>query len=252
MRLNIAWLNELGGIFLIGFFIFIAIKRHVIEESKLLGEHRFTIATVNEISYGSEGGPDADFQYCVNGKVYKSFEPFDGSKYKITVGDEFLLQYYPPSPDIGRIIFDQPVFDSIHLNLQIDNYESQHFYGVSDAVKEVGLIVTYKSIADKSLLIYMRSELPKENDKIICSDSIDHFLLNDDSAIIIRFNTPPVESYHLKASNGSLKLMGLENFAIQNGGWIYSRHKLTVSDEKRILCRIESDIVAPYERSSQK
>ena len=100
--------------------LFLGMKRYVFDDGKLNSNHQFTIATVYNISYPVDGGPDADFQYCVNQVVYKDYITFNANQHKIKVGNKFILKYYPPNPKIARILLEQP-FNSINgLNIPID------------------------------------------------------------------------------------------------------------------------------------
>jgi hypothetical protein len=100
--------------------LFLGIKRYVFDDNRLKSNHRFTIATVYKISYPVDGGPDADFLYCVNKVVYKDFISFNGGQHKIEVGNKFLLKYYPPNPKTSRILLVQPVDSIPDFKIQID------------------------------------------------------------------------------------------------------------------------------------
>ena len=97
--------------------LFLIIKRYISEESKLQSSHKLTIATIFKISYPVDGGPDADFQYCVNGSMYRDFVGFNPKRYKIEVGTKYMLKYYPANPKIARILLDKPI-DSVLIKAQ--------------------------------------------------------------------------------------------------------------------------------------
>jgi hypothetical protein len=69
-------INKIAGILMICVVLFVVVKRYVFDKSKLNSNHRFTIATVYKISYPAEGGPDADFEYCVDKVLYKKLHIF--------------------------------------------------------------------------------------------------------------------------------------------------------------------------------
>lgn len=92
---------------MISILLFMIIKRYLFDKNKLESNHKFTIAEVYQISYPVDGGPDADFIYCVNNKRYKDFTSINTYAHKIKKGDLFLLKYYPPDPKISRIILDK-------------------------------------------------------------------------------------------------------------------------------------------------
>lgn len=108
--------NRIAALLMIGFIIFILIKRHVFEDNKLAIEHKLTVATVYEIVYPVDGGPDAKFEYCVNQIKYKGYKMINTIKpQKVSVGTKFLLEYYPPDPKIARIQLDKPL-DSLLIS----------------------------------------------------------------------------------------------------------------------------------------
>jgi len=115
-----AWINRVGVFFMVFLLFFVVIKRYIFDESKLNSNHQFTQAIVYRISYPSDGGPDADFKYCVNQIEYKSYISFNPTQQKITVGNKFLLKYYPPNPKIARILLDNPLDSSITTKVKID------------------------------------------------------------------------------------------------------------------------------------
>jgi hypothetical protein len=102
-------LNKIGAFIMVGFLIFLIIKRYIIDENKLTSNYKLTEAIIYKISYPVDGGPDADFQYIVNKKLYKGYKPFDPTTQKITVGNKFVLKYYPPNPKIAKILLDKPL-----------------------------------------------------------------------------------------------------------------------------------------------
>lgn len=84
--IKMSWINSIAAILMVSLMLFLGLKRYVFDDEKLNSNYRFTIATVYKISYPVDGGPDADFQYCVNQVVYKDFISFNVNKQKITVG----------------------------------------------------------------------------------------------------------------------------------------------------------------------
>lgn len=120
-----SWINSIAAILMVSLMLFLGLKRYVFDDEKLNSNYRFTIATVYKISYPVDGGPDADFQYCVNQVVYKDFISFNVNKQKITVGNKFLLKYYPPNPKIARVLLDQPLDSMFGLKTRIDTCKSE-------------------------------------------------------------------------------------------------------------------------------
>lgn len=114
------WINSIAAFLIVFLMLFLGVKRYVFDDGKLNSNHRFTIATVYKISYPVDGGPDADFQYCVNQIVYKDYISFNGNQQKIEIGSKFLLKYYPPNPKIARVLLDQPLDSVNSLNTKID------------------------------------------------------------------------------------------------------------------------------------
>jgi len=114
------WINRVGIFCMVFLLFFVVIKRYVFDESKLNSNYQFTQAIVYRISYPSEGGPDADFKYCVNQIEYKGYISFNPKQQKITVGRKFLLKYYPPNPNIARILLNKPIDSSFATQLKID------------------------------------------------------------------------------------------------------------------------------------
>lgn len=108
--------NRVSAILVVCFVIVIAAKRYLFDENKINNNHQFTVATVYNISYPAEGGPDADYEYCVNNILYRDFISFNPKQRKIVAGSKFLLKYYPPNPKIARILLDS----IININVQID------------------------------------------------------------------------------------------------------------------------------------
>lgn len=104
----------------VAFLLFIAIKRYVIEDNKLVNNHEFTEAKIFEITNGSEGSPVAEFQFTVKGKLYKSYYTEDNFN-QIKIGEKYLLKYYPPDPNIARILLDKPIKDSFTLEYYLTN-----------------------------------------------------------------------------------------------------------------------------------
>lgn len=89
--------------------LFLVLKRYVFDDGKLNSQYKFTQAIVYKISYPSDGGPDAEFKFCVDQIEYKSYILFNPTQQKVTVGKNFLLKYYPPNPKIARILLDKPL-----------------------------------------------------------------------------------------------------------------------------------------------
>jgi hypothetical protein len=114
------WINRIAAFLMVCIVLFVVVKRYVLDEGRLNSNHRFTIATVYKISYPADGGPDADFQYCVNQVVYKNYASFNPNQQKNIVGKKFLLKYYPPDPKIARILLGKPLDSSVGLKIQID------------------------------------------------------------------------------------------------------------------------------------
>lgn len=125
-----------------------------------------------------------------------------------------------------------------------------HFYGVHEPVKEIGIVIPVKPSIHKSLIDFLRTNFAKVGSSVLVLDSIGTVPLNDDSAIIVTFKTPPLESYHIKVIGGNIRLVGIENYAIHYGSWIYSSSQLDETARKRILNRIDSAILRPYELSN--
>lgn len=123
--IKMSWINSIAAILMVSLMLFLGLKRYVFDDEKLNSNYRFTIATVYKISYPVDGGPDADFQYCVNQVVYKDFISFNVNKQKITVGNKFLLKYYPPNPKIARVLLDQPLDSMFGLKTRIDTCKSE-------------------------------------------------------------------------------------------------------------------------------
>lgn len=96
---------------MLALIVFVVAKRYVFDKGRLTANHRFTVATVYKISYPAEGGPDADFEYCANGKIYRDYVSFNSNQQKISIGNKFLLKYYPSDPAISQILLNEP-FDS--------------------------------------------------------------------------------------------------------------------------------------------
>lgn len=114
------WLNRIGAIVMVCLMLFLVVKRYIFDDGKLNSNHRFAIATIYKISYPSDGGPDAEFQFCVNQVIYKDYISFNVNEHKIEVGNRFLLKYYPPNPKIARILLDNPLDSSITTKPNID------------------------------------------------------------------------------------------------------------------------------------
>ena len=103
-------LNRIAALLMIGFIIFILLKRYVFEDNKLAVEHKLTVATIHEIVYPVDGGPDAKFEYCVNQVKYFGNKMINILNLeKTSVGKKFLLEYYPNDPKIARINLDKPL-----------------------------------------------------------------------------------------------------------------------------------------------
>ena len=114
------WLNRIAALLMVCVILFIILKRYFFDETKLRSNYKFTIATVYKISYPVDGGPDADFQYCVNQVIYKNYTSFNITLQKISIGNRFLLKYYPPNPKIARILLDKPFDSLLGLKMKID------------------------------------------------------------------------------------------------------------------------------------
>ena len=102
-------IDKIVAVVMVVFLLFLGIKRYIIDENKLDTNYKITEAIIYKISYPADGGPDADFQYIVNKKVYNGYKPFDPTVQKIKVGNKFLLKYYPPNPKIAKIFLDKPL-----------------------------------------------------------------------------------------------------------------------------------------------
>jgi len=102
-------INKIAAFIMVGFLLFILIKRNIIDENKIESNFKFSEAVIYKIFYPVDGGPDAEFQYTVNKKIYKNRVTFNPINQKITVGNKFLLKYYPPNPNISRILLDKPL-----------------------------------------------------------------------------------------------------------------------------------------------
>ena len=102
-------INKIAAFVMVGILLFVLIKRYVIDDNKLNSNYKLTEAIIYKISYPVDGGPDADFQYTVNKKVYKGYKQFDPRVQKITVGNKFVLKYHPPNPEIAKIFLDKPL-----------------------------------------------------------------------------------------------------------------------------------------------
>ncbi|GGH71101.1 hypothetical protein HNQ91_003158 [Filimonas zeae] len=114
------WVNRIAAVLMVCLMFFLAVKRYVFDDGKLRSNRRFTIATVYRISYPAEGGPDADYQYCVNQVTYKNSASISTQKPQPVVGDKFLLKYYPPDPQVARILLDKPIDSLLISKMQID------------------------------------------------------------------------------------------------------------------------------------
>lgn len=114
------WINSISAFLIVSLMLFLGVKRYVFDDGKLNSNHRFKIATMYKISYPVNGGPDADFQYCVNQIVYDDYISFNTNQQKIKVGNKYLLKYYPPNPKIARVLLDQPLDSLVGLTIQID------------------------------------------------------------------------------------------------------------------------------------
>ncbi|MBO9682935.1 MAG: hypothetical protein J7502_09755 [Flavisolibacter sp.] len=107
--------NKIAAFLMVGIILLVVIKRYIFDADKLSSNYRYTVATIYKISYPADGGPDADFHFCVNHVTYKNFTSFNSDKQKVSVGDKFLLKYYPPNPKIARVFLDKPM-DSISIS----------------------------------------------------------------------------------------------------------------------------------------
>ena len=117
------WINRIAAFSMVCLILFVVVKRYVFDQGKLNSNHRYTIAIVSKLSYPAEGGPIADFQYCINRVEYKGYASFDSKKQKVAVGEKFLLKYYPPNPEIARIQLDMPLNSQIDSTIQLDSCE---------------------------------------------------------------------------------------------------------------------------------
>ncbi|MCU0376188.1 MAG: hypothetical protein MUF24_12855 [Chitinophagaceae bacterium] len=117
------WLNRIAAILMVSLMFFLVVKRYIFDDGKLNKNHRFSIATIYKISYPADGGPDAEFQFCVNQLIYKDYISFNLNERKIELGNKFLLKYYPPNPKIARILLDNPFDSSITAKLKIDTFK---------------------------------------------------------------------------------------------------------------------------------
>ena len=120
-----AWINRIAAFLMVGALLFVVLKRYVFDQNKLDSNHRFSVATIYNISYPVEGGPIAKFQYCINQVVYKNYKSFNSFKQKISIGDKFLLKYYPPDPNIARILLDKPLDSLLILKMHLDTCRGQ-------------------------------------------------------------------------------------------------------------------------------
>ena len=96
--------NIIGIIVFLGFLIYLGIRHELIinEINKKLG---YSVATIVSITSGSDGGPDANFKYCVSGKSYSGFM-FVENYNRIQKGQQYLLRFDINDPDKASIVLD--------------------------------------------------------------------------------------------------------------------------------------------------
>lgn len=97
----------------ISFFVFLIVYAFVLEPFLLMLSHRYTIATIKEIKGAGNGGPDAFFEYSVDGKSYKGFFDLGGQHSEVRIGNKYYLEYYPPLPKMAKIVIDKMVTDTL-------------------------------------------------------------------------------------------------------------------------------------------
>ncbi|RYD93390.1 MAG: hypothetical protein EOP50_11210 [Sphingobacteriales bacterium] len=102
-------LNPLAAMLVVCFLIFIVIKHYVIEENKIDTNYRYTLGKIYAFNYPVDGGPDAEFRYCVKDVGYKGSIQVNPYERKLSVGDTILVKYYVPDPALARGQYQNPV-----------------------------------------------------------------------------------------------------------------------------------------------
>jgi hypothetical protein len=87
--------------------IFIFIKTSVIDPSRLVKEHRYTIAKITKVEAIVDGGLFADFTFRINNKCFQGGA--DLGHIKVIEGDRYFLKYYTKNPNNCYILFENPV-----------------------------------------------------------------------------------------------------------------------------------------------
>lgn len=96
---------------LIGIALFVYIffvKPFIINKILLYRNFAYTSCKVVAKEAPAEGMPNFIFRYYIKGKMYKTFLSAD-TRHQTQIGNCYLLQYYPPDPDICHIDLDAPV-----------------------------------------------------------------------------------------------------------------------------------------------
>lgn len=90
----------LGGV--LGYFILL--RPFVINPAKLNKNHRFTIGTVFKKRAPANGDVDAIVYFYVNGTQYDGAIGVGNFDHEVYVGDRYIVKFYPPDPNISRVI----------------------------------------------------------------------------------------------------------------------------------------------------
>jgi len=108
-------------------FIGYGCYNYYVRGGKLRRHHRYTIATVYKTHWSAKSGKFADSRYTVQGREYLVSADADKLAGQELVGQQFLVEYYPPDPSIDVLRLDAPVPDSL-APAPADGWAAPPFY----------------------------------------------------------------------------------------------------------------------------
>ena len=111
------YINAIGLILLIGFLLFIGLKRSY----NLKRNPMYTIGVIKRIE-GSKGGPGIIYEYHVNNKLYSAINDISYKDMKL-IGKRYFVKFYKKNPKASELLLYSPVSDTFK-NVPIGGWDN--------------------------------------------------------------------------------------------------------------------------------
>ena len=111
------YINAIGLILLIGFLLFIGLKRSY----NLKKNPMYTIGVIKKIE-GSRGGPSIIYEYHVNNKLYSAINDINYKDMKL-IGKRYFVKFYKKNPKTSELLLYSPVSDTFK-NVPLNGWDN--------------------------------------------------------------------------------------------------------------------------------